>query len=459
MSNIQVTFDQIVGKIKPMHASGQPPFIGGFRTLNFKPMEYLKNAHIPYCRLHDVQGAFGSNRYVDIPNIFRNFDADETDPANYDFAFTDVMLEAMHQYGLKPIFRLGVTIENQFFIKAYRIHPPKDPAKWARICEHIIRHYNEGWADGFHYGIEYWEIWNEPDNGPMGRNQMWTGTPEQYYELYDVTAKHLKKCFGDTIKVGGYGASGIYAILYEPEKYGLDLTPLPADERYERTKHRPAFLYGFFDYITAHNSPIDFFSWHCYDTPEGMVIMSNFMETVLKKYGFEGLESHLNEWNTAPQLDLIGTSYAAASATAVLCAMQETHVYMTCYYDTGMRPLVYCGAFDFIERTPTPLLCGLEAFGELHLLGNQAKCEYEGEGLYATAATDGEKKAILIVNLSEEERTIDLNVDQTFAAHLIDEEHFLEKVDLDPTAFTLKANQIVLIKNYSSPKCQSDCNE
>jgi len=39
---------------------------------------------------------------------------------------------------------------------------------------------------------------------------MWTGTAEQFYELYDVTAKHLKKCFGDTIKIGGYGASGMY---------------------------------------------------------------------------------------------------------------------------------------------------------------------------------------------------------------------------------------------------------
>ena len=62
--------------------------------------------------------------------------------------------------------------------------------KWAEICEHIIRHYNEGWADGFYYNIEYWEIWNEPDN-----SQMWTGTPEEFYELYRVAANHLKSCF------------------------------------------------------------------------------------------------------------------------------------------------------------------------------------------------------------------------------------------------------------------------
>ena len=100
------------------------------------------------------------------------------------------------EYGVKPYFRLGVTIENQCVIKAYRIHPPKDYAKWARVCEHIIRHYNEGWADGFHFDIRYWEIWNEPENRDVPHmNQMWTGTAGQYYELYDVTAKHLKKCF------------------------------------------------------------------------------------------------------------------------------------------------------------------------------------------------------------------------------------------------------------------------
>ena len=51
-------------------------------------------------------------------------------------------------------------------------NPPKDYAKWARICEHIITHYTEGWADGFNYKITYWEIWNEPEN-----IQMWQGTP------------------------------------------------------------------------------------------------------------------------------------------------------------------------------------------------------------------------------------------------------------------------------------------
>ena len=148
---ITVDFEKSKGKIKPMHAVGQPPFRGGFSKIDFTPMEVLRDAHIPYSRLHDVGGAFGGNRYVDIPNIFRDFDADENDPSSYDFAFTDHLLKILIDYGCEPIYRLGVTIENYQKIKAYRIRPPKDMKKWANVCKHIVMHYNAGWANGFYY--------------------------------------------------------------------------------------------------------------------------------------------------------------------------------------------------------------------------------------------------------------------------------------------------------------------
>ena len=176
MHSLKVNFDQPLGRIRAMHAVGQPPFYG----MDFSYCRYLEAAHVPYARLHDVGGAYGRSVFVDIPNLFRDFDADENDPASYDFAFTDVLLSELHKYGMKPVFRLGVTIENYAEIRAYNIYPPKDFSKWARICEHVIRHYNEGWAEGFRYGIEYWEIWNEPEGHPNGDGlAMWIGTKEQ----------------------------------------------------------------------------------------------------------------------------------------------------------------------------------------------------------------------------------------------------------------------------------------
>ena len=450
--DIQVNFSKNIGTIKPMHCTGQPPFTGGFLTFNFSHMEYLKQAHIPYSRLHDVGGPFGGNRFVDIPNIFRDFDADETDPASYDFAFTDVLLEAMAQYDLKPMFRLGVTIENQAHIRAYRIHPPKDYAKWARICEHIVRHYNEGWANGFTYGIEYWEIWNEPDNGVKGQNQMWTGTPEQYYELYNVTAKHLKSCFGDAIKVGGYGCSGLDGIYYHPELYGEDLPLREKDDRYEKYMHRVNFFLDFVKYIHAHQSPIDFFSWHSYYDIEKMKRMDLFLHQTLCAYGYGDLERHLNEWNNAHDLSLHGTSRAGAGAAAVLCGMQDSHTDKLCYYDSRIAASPFCGFFDPMTRKPVCTYYAFRMFGELYQLGHRAECVCNGcaNGLYTLAATDAPKQAIMMVNYSDTEQSIHTNIGSEFTIYRLDSDHFMERSDDIPNDFTLAANEVVLIKNYET---------
>ena len=450
MARICVNFDEVSGKIKPMHATGQPPFLGGFCKLDFSYINYLKEANIPYSRLHDVGGAFGSNRYVDIPNIFRNFDADENDPASYDFAFTDALLEGMYEYDVEPIFRLGVTIENQCHIKAYHIHPPKDFMKWARICEHIVRHYNEGWADGYHYGIKYWEIWNEPENSNIvEKNQMWTGTAEQYYELYDITSKHLKSCFGDSIKVGGYAACGFYKIFDTPEKYGLNIERREG-VRYssEKEQYRIDFLYGFLEYISSHKSPIDFFSWHTYLSTEENAIMSDFVNKVLTEYGYANIETILDEWNNVARVhDSLGTSFAAAEAATMLLVMQNKPTSMLCYYDSRIMSSSYCGMFNCLTKKPYCLYYVFYAFGQLYSLGNQVKCTVDEKGIYAVAASDAGNKAVMITNTSGADVKIETNIAQDFDVYLIDEEHLLEKVDAKANGFVLKQNQVVLIKN------------
>ena len=75
---ITADFQNTVGKIKAMHAGGQPP-LDHISTANF---HYLTDAGIPQARLHDAGGAYGRNQFVDIPNIFRDFSADENDPAS-----------------------------------------------------------------------------------------------------------------------------------------------------------------------------------------------------------------------------------------------------------------------------------------------------------------------------------------------------------------------------------------
>ena len=116
-ANLSVDFADIMGKIKPMHGVGQPPRTG----LNDALFQYLTRAGVPYSRLHDVGGWMGGGLFVDIPNLFRDFDADENDPASYDFAFTDKIIEGLIKAKCEPYFRLGVSIENEHMLKSYRI--------------------------------------------------------------------------------------------------------------------------------------------------------------------------------------------------------------------------------------------------------------------------------------------------------------------------------------------------
>ena len=448
---VQINFDKLQGRIKPMHAVGQPPFTSGFNSLDFTPMQILKDAHIPFSRLHDVGGAFGGFRYVDIPNIFRDFDADENDPASYDFAFTDELLKALDSYGVKPYFRLGVTIENQCNIKAYRIYPPKDYGKWARICEHIVRHYNEGWADGFHFDIRYWEIWNEPENrmDPM-LNQMWRGTPEQFYELYDVAAKHLKACFGNSIQVGGYGACGMYGIFGNPEKYGLSI-PRREGERYNSPKedHRINFFFGFLDYIRAHKSPIDFFSWHNYGDIDVLPTESEFIKKTLTEYGLGHIENHLNEWNLSHDRKInCANSRASAHTMAIMLAMQHKPTEMLMYYDARYLSVgAYGGFYDVSTYEPSCVYYSFKAFGELYALGNEVECTCAQDGLYALAAKDGEKKCIILSNIGKDCK-ISLELPAGFSVFILDKEHFIEKTDWNPNNFELKENTVAVIKNH-----------
>ncbi len=396
MTKISVDFNREIGTIKPIHGVGQPPISG----MDFSMFSYLKEANIPYSRLHDVGGAYGSFRYVDIPNIFRDFSADPYLPESYDFAFTDLIITALMENGVEPFFRLGVTIENFAAIKAYRIYPPSDFKKWAIVCEHIIRHYTQGWANGFNYDIKYWEIWNEPDNyETIEENQMWKGTKEEFYELYTVASKHLKSKFPH-LKIGGYGSCGFYALSNTYE------SAAKSSPRYE---YFITFFEEFLDYIKKNDAPLDFFSWHTYD--RNVQHNQNYAEYARKKLneaGYTEAETTCNEWNI--MAGERGTMLHAARNTAMLIGMQNSALDSSMFYDAQISLSVYGGLFDPIKRKPYPLYQGFKIFGNLYTLKNQVNATSDNENFYVLAATDGEKGGILLVNIGDDtDLEIELN--------------------------------------------------
>ena len=435
---LQLDLNQKIGAIKRMNATGQAPMGGGVAFNAYKHFHYLSEISVPYVRLHDVGGTYGGGRYVDVPNIFRNFDADENDPKNYDFAFTDAYLAALAENGLKPYYRLGVTIENHAEIKSYRIDPPKDYEKWARICEHIIAHYNEGWADGFHYGIEYWEIWNEPDDG-LRVSQMWNGTAEDYYRLYDVAAKHLKAKFPD-IKIGGYAAIGFYAAV-ETEEY------LATDDAI-RPKYFLEFFHGFMKYIKEHGSPIDFFSWHSYSAPAKFLREIEWACTQLKAYGYGHVETHINEWNPPSRADRDKAVHAAEVA-AIMLGSQNTEVDMLMIYDARFDGSLYSALFlPSIKHGAPKLSHGyytFAAFSSLYKLGTQVALEGTEDGVYAVCATNGRKNALMISNISGEDKPLEIAGANLADArwYVLDDDRLLS---WSPAVKEIKNNTVVLVE-------------
>lgn len=400
MIKVHANFNKSIGKIKPMHAINNMPTVPN--DWNGTLFGKLREANVPYSRLHDTGGYFGGAHYVDIPNIFPCFDADENDPESYDFAFTDALLSEICANGIKPYYRLGVSIENHQYIKPYHIFPPRDYEKWARICEHVILHYNEGWANGFHMGIEYWEIWNEPDNQPdVKDNVMWKGSMEDYFRLYEVTARYLKQKFPQ-LKFGGYGSCGFYAIN------SVDVSQIANSS--SRTEYFIEFFVKFVEYIRSRKLPLDFFSWHSYAGIKDMVDFAKFPRKALDEAGYTDCEIHLNEWN--PSFHLRGKAEDAANVMANMIAMQNSPVDMLMYYDSNvMSP--YCGIFDPVGGGVFKTYYSFYIFGQLYSLGEQVRCVADSGDVYALAAKGEQGAAIVLANLSDAEQEISLSIDGT----------------------------------------------
>jgi len=436
-AQFSIDFDNASGIIKPVNGVGQPPMDGFTGTSKFA---YLKDAGIPYSRLHDVGGVFGANVFVDIPNIFRDFKADENDPANYDFTFTDILMKGLVDNGVEPYYRLGVTIENYAATKAYRVYPPEDYAKWARICEHIILHYNEGWADGYHFNVSHWEIWNEPDNGiDNNTNMMWFGTWDQYMDLYGTAATYLKSKFPH-LKIGGYGSCGFYAINGEGVK---------AANCDSRMGYFIDCFLAFLERARKESWPLDFFSAHSYADPANAIRQMEYCREKLDEYGFKDTELSVNEWQPTPSFEKLGTALAAAEIAAEMIGFQNTRVDDAEIYDARARGGMYSPLFQLESDQPRKAYYSFVMFNELRKLGKAVRLPELPEGVYACGATDLNGKAALMVsNISGAtwKAKLDFGSYKVSAVYAINEENGYAQVKKMPKSFPNETVWLVMLE-------------
>lgn len=444
MNQLCVNFSKETGKMKPMHAVNNGPVYKFSLDQRITNIDAFREAEIPYARTHDASffSTYGGAHSVDVHAIFPDFDKDVNDPASYDFTLTDEYLKVMTFAGVKPFYRLGSKIEHE--IKKYGTLPPKDNQKWAEICEHIIRHYTEGWADGFHYDMEYWEIWNEPDLVPDEASYIdkkcWGGTRVEFFELFRVAATHLKKCFPH-LKIGG-----------------------PASV-YPLSEWNNLFL----PYLKEHNVPLDFYSWHTYTTdPHNILNLEKETRQMLDKYGFESTESILNEWNYVRGWNNDAWVYSlktekglkgASFTTAVMCGSQYQPLDLLMYYDA--RPCAMNGLFA------TDMVCErlkgyypFRMFNALVKCGMSVEATSDDDTLYVCAAKGETSAAVLLThfddNESAEARKVKLSLaDMAFdtpvklSYYILDETH--DEEILREEILTGKTAAVYLtIPNYTS---------
>ena len=376
-AQVVVDANDVVGKIKVMNAVNNAPSVAGSTQIRGNALAY-KQAEFSYARLHDAPIAWKWAHTVDITCVFPDFSADENDPKSYDFTLTDKLIKEIYDSGTKVFYRLGQSIEH--WPKKYGVNPPANYKKWACICEHIIRHYNEGWADGFHYNIEYWEIWNEPDY-----NACWAGTEEEFFRFYETAANHLNKCFPD-LKIGG--------------------PALCSD-----TKWADRFL----AYISKKGVALDFFSYHRYFSKmEKAIKRTNVVKSLLDKYGYTNAEMIFNEWNYVSNwndefvhsLEVVNSSKGAAYAAAVMQTFQDSPVHMMMYYDA--RPgTAFNGLFDLYTSKPRHAYYALYSWTKLRKLGTQVKTSTGVlKDFYATAAKSDDGKLALLLTYYTDDRNI-----------------------------------------------------
>lgn len=146
-----------------------------------------------YVRFHDIL-----DRAVGV------FTEDKNGNPVYNFSYVDQIYDGLLANGIRPFVELSFMppkLASKPILQAFWYHPivapPKSWTLWddliTKFAQHLVARYGINEVSKW-----YFEVWNEPNL------DFWAGVPKQetYYELYDHTARDLKRV-SPRIRVGG----------------------------------------------------------------------------------------------------------------------------------------------------------------------------------------------------------------------------------------------------------------
>ena len=373
---------------------------GPIHTFTDRTKEY-REMGVDFVRFHETHSF--NTKCVEVPFIFRDFSADENDPANYYFAETDAVIRGAVDAGIEIMYRLGMGTEGslpRIFCVA-----PLDFEKWARVAEHIIMHYNEGWANGFHYNIEYWEVWNEPDLFTYWYNPAWKDDEvrPKFVEFYCTVSQYLKKKF-PRLK---FGAAGFATC--RPGAPKADATPEQKWNWQDRMK-----MYDLLGEATeSGKAAADFFCFHSYHRDiRAIRFKLERVQSLLSDFHLENMELINTEWgaiglqrdkNGIWYYDQMYTAHSAVDTLATMLVYQKAGVTKAAYYDADERSK-FCGLYEFGGGYKNHAYAFL-AFKALKEAGTEVVCEgFEGPETSAVAAVGDGKLVVVFANDGEEKK-------------------------------------------------------
>jgi len=152
--------------------------------------------------------------------------------------------------------------------------PPKDMSKWTTLVGALASHLVD------RYGREevaswFFEVWSEPDLH-LHKADFWTGSLEEYFELYDASAAALRSVDA-RIRVGGPGAASL------------------------------ATIEAFIRHVTSARAPLAFLSMHLYGS--GLIDF----RPLLERHGLSEVPVVYSEWGVSGREESVHDQpYAAA---------------------------------------------------------------------------------------------------------------------------------------------------
>lgn len=310
--------------------------------------------HFKYIRGHGL--------FCDDVGIYREYEIDGEKQTFYNFTYLDRIIDTYMANGIKPFLELGFmpeklkTGEQTIFYWKGNVTPPSSYEKWSELIKTTLNHLID------RYGREEvvtWpvEVWNEPNIA------FWAGTMEEYFKLYDCSAKAVKKV-DPRIQVGGPAICGV-----ETEKW----------------------LRAFFEHCIRNNSPLDHITRHCYtvDKPtfKGQFIyhdmyhpaymIDELKETrkIMADYPqIANLPLHITEFNSSyvPVCPVHDTDYQAAYIARILSEAGEyadSYSYWTfsdVFEEADVPKSVFHGGFGLVafHSIKKPVFYAFEFFSK-----------------------------------------------------------------------------------------------